>query len=121
MAGGPKVECATMRKPDPVRVSNADLRRPVAHGGRALTSTGDTAHAAAVSLLLPQTRTGTVQSVRQVDIHGDRYLDLAVTLDDAEAPVVGRVGAMECPPDLAPGDRVSLRFTMGVITSVSRA
>src|SRR5436309_4852291 len=80
------------------------------------------AQAAAVSLLLPQTRTGTVQSVRPVDIHGDRYLDLAVSLDDpGSAPVVGRVGAMECPPDLKPGDRVSLRFTMGVITSVSRA
>ena len=75
-----------------------------------------------MSLLLPQTRTGTVQSVRLVDIHGDRYLDVAVSLDDAgAAPVTGRVSALECPPDLAPGERVSVRFTMGVITRVARA
>lgn len=75
-----------------------------------------------MSFLLPQTRTGTVRSVRPVDIHGDRYVDLTVSLDDlGEAPVTGRVGAMECPADLAPGERVSLSFTMGVITKVSRA
>ena len=75
-----------------------------------------------MSLLLPQTRTGTVQSVRLVDIHGDRYVDLAVSLDDASAsPITGRVSAMECPPDLTPGERVSVRFTMGVITRVYRA
>jgi hypothetical protein len=74
-----------------------------------------------VSLLLPQTRTGTVRSLRPVDIHGDRYVDLAVSLDDADpAPVTGRVGAMECPADLVPGERVSVRFTMGVMTRVSR-
>jgi hypothetical protein len=31
----------------------------------------------------------------------------------------GRVSAMECPPDLKPVERVSVRFTMGVITKVS--
>lgn len=75
-----------------------------------------------MSLLLPQTRTGTVRAVRLVDIHGDRYVDVAVSLEDADAtPVTGRVSAMECPPDLALGERVSVRFTLGVITSVSRA
>ena len=75
-----------------------------------------------MSLLLPQTRTGTVQSVRLVDIHGDRYVDVALSLDDAgTAPVTGRVSVMECPPDLTPGERVSVKFTMGVITRVSRA
>ena len=75
-----------------------------------------------MGLLLPQTRPGTVQSVRLVDIHGDRYVDVAVSLDDAgAATVTGRVSATECPHDLAPGERVSVRFTMGVITRVSRA
>lgn len=75
-----------------------------------------------MSLLLPQTRTGTVHSVRLVDIHGDRYVDVAVSLDDEGiVPVTGRVSAIECPPDLEPGDRVSVSFTMGVITRVSRA
>ncbi len=75
-----------------------------------------------MSLLLPQTRTGTVQSARLVDIHGDRYVDLAVSLDDAGgSPVTGRVSAMECPSDLTPGERVRVSFTLGVITKVSRA
>ena len=75
-----------------------------------------------MSLLLPQTRSGTVQSVRLVDIHGDRYVDVVLLLDDAgPAPVTGRVSALECPPDLAPGERVSAKFMMGVITRVSRA
>jgi len=75
-----------------------------------------------VSLLLPQTRSGTVQSARLVDIHGDRYVDVALLLDDAgAAPVTGRVSATECPPGLAPGERVEARFMMGVITRVSRA
>ena len=75
-----------------------------------------------MSLLLPQTRNGTVQWVRLVDIHGDRYVDVAVALDDVDAaPVTGRVGAMECAPELTPGERVSVKFTMGVMVSVSRA
>jgi hypothetical protein len=75
-----------------------------------------------VSLLLPQTRTGTVRSARPVDIHGDRYVDLTVQLEDSDPPqVTGRISAMECPPDLVPGDRVSVSFTMGVMTKVSRA
>ena len=75
-----------------------------------------------MSLLLPQTRTGTLQSVRLVDIHGDRWVDVAVALEDpGAAPVTGRVSAMECPPDLKPGERVSIRFTMGVMTRITRA
>jgi hypothetical protein len=83
-------------------------RRAALHGGR-------------VSLLLPQTRTGTVRSATAVSIHGDRYVDLAVALDgDAGAPVVGRVGADDCPQALAAGERVSVRFTMGVMVRVAR-
>jgi len=74
-----------------------------------------------VSLLLPQTRTGTVQSSTPVDIHGDRYVDLVIELEgDAGPPVVGRVGATECPVSLMPGERVSVRFTMGVMVRVAR-
>ena len=74
-----------------------------------------------MSLLLPQTRTGTVLSAQPIDIHGDRYVDVSVVLEDpGQAPINGRVSAMECPADLNPGERVSVRFTMGVITKVSR-
>jgi len=79
--------------------------------------------AAVVNLLLPQSRTGTVLELRPVDIHGDRYVDLHVALDDAEpgkAPQTGRVSASDCPADLQPGDRVSVRFVMGVMTKVVR-
>ena len=74
-----------------------------------------------MSLLLPQTRVGTVRSARPVNIHGDRYVDIAIALEgDAGPPVVGRVGAGDCPVSLAPGDRVSVRFTMGVMVRVAR-
>jgi len=76
-----------------------------------------------VNLLLPQSRDGGVLDVRTVDIHGDRYVDLTVSLDGAgsgDAPSVGRVPASECPPDLRPGDRVTVRFVMGVMTKVVR-
>ena len=87
-----------------------------------MTFAAPAAHAARMSLLLPQTRTGTVRSARLVDIHGDRYVEVTVSLEDAgAAPITGRVSATECPPDLAPGERVSVRFTMGVITRVYRA
>jgi len=74
-----------------------------------------------VSLLLPQTRTGVVRSATPVSIHGDRYMDVAIALDDeAGPPVVGRVGADDCPAGLAAGERVSARFMMGVMVRVAR-
>jgi hypothetical protein len=76
-----------------------------------------------MNLLLPQTRAGVVLDARTVDIHGDRYVDLRLSLDGAEpgaTPTVGRVSASECPADLAPGTRVSVRFVMGVMTKVER-
>jgi hypothetical protein len=74
-----------------------------------------------VSLLLPQTRGGTVQSSTSVNIHGDRYVDLVIALDgETGPPVVGRVSAADCPESLTPGDRVSVRFTMGVMVRVAR-
>lgn len=75
-----------------------------------------------MSLLLPQNRDGTVRSASAVDIHGDRYVDVAIALDGEDGPAtVGRVGASDCPPGLAPGDRVVARFVMGVMMRVTRA
>lgn len=75
-----------------------------------------------MNLLLPQTRTGTVRGATPLGIHGDRYVDLVVELDgESGPPARGRLGASDCPPDLAPGDRVSVRFTMGVMMRVERA
>ena len=36
-------------------------------------------------------------------------------------PATGRVSATECPADLTPGERVSVRFVMGVMVRVARA
>lgn len=76
-----------------------------------------------MSLLLPQSRAGTVLEFRPIDVHGDRYVDLHVALDEAEpgkAPKTGRLSASDCPADLRPGDRVTVRFVMGVMTKVVR-
>jgi hypothetical protein len=77
-----------------------------------------------MSLLLPQTRTGTVRSAAALDIHGDRYVDVSVALDGPEGddgpPARGRVGASDCAADLVPGERVNVRFTMGVMMRVER-
>jgi hypothetical protein len=73
-----------------------------------------------VSLLLPQTRAGVVRSVTPVSIHGDPYVDLVIALEGTEPPVVGRVGADDCPESLMPGERVSVRFIVGVMVRVAR-
>lgn len=86
-----------------------------------MTWSGAAHHRRLVNLLLPQTRLGTVRSATPVSIHGDRYVDLAIALEgDPDPPVVGRVGATDCPESLAPGERVSVRFTMGVMVRVAR-
>ena len=75
-----------------------------------------------MSLLLPQTRAGTVHAATPVSIHGDRYVDLAIALEgEAGPPIIGRVSAADCPESLAPGERVRVRFTMGVMVRVTRA
>jgi hypothetical protein len=74
-----------------------------------------------MSFLLPQERTGVVRAFRPLDIHGDRYVDVSVELEGAPGEnKTGRIAASECPPDLAPGDRVSVRFVMGVMVKVTR-
>ncbi len=74
-----------------------------------------------MSLLLPQDKSGVVRAVRPLDIHGDRWVDVAVELDDLPgAGQAGRVAAAECPVDLAAGDRVRVRFVMGQMMRVER-
>lgn len=75
-----------------------------------------------MSLLLPHTRDGTVRTAAPVSIHGDRYVDVAIAFEgEGGPPAVGRLGALECPEALAPGERVRVRFTMGVMVQVTRA
>lgn len=73
-----------------------------------------------MTFLLPQERIAMLQSMRAVEIHGDRYLDLALLYDGEPAPRVARVSRSECPEGLTAGNRVSVRLVMGVVTRVSR-
>lgn len=74
-----------------------------------------------MSLLLPQNRAGTVKSATPISIHDDRYVDLAIALDGEPGPAAfGRLGAGDCPATLAPGERVTVRFVMGVMVRVTR-
>ncbi len=71
--------------------------------------------------LFPQNRAGAVRSATMVDIHGDRYMDLAIVLDGGPgAAAVGRLGAADCPAAIAAGERVTVRFVMGVMVRVTR-
>lgn len=74
-----------------------------------------------MSLLLPRTVPALVRRVQPVDIHGDRYVDVILALDEApDAPLAGRVGASDCPAGLAAGERVLASFTMGVLVRLAR-
>lgn len=75
-----------------------------------------------MSFLLPQNKSGAVVAVRALDIHGDRYVDVRLELDEAPGQAFdARITASECPAGLAAGDRVEARFTMGVIVRITRA
>ena len=75
-----------------------------------------------MSFLLPQTREATVLQVHAVSLHGDRYLDLVLQVDEpGTAPLSVRLGAAECPSDLAEGDKVQARIMMGVVVKIERS
>jgi hypothetical protein len=74
-----------------------------------------------MSLLLPQNRAGAIVSATPVSIHGDGYVDVTIALDGEPGPAVtGRLGDSDCPAALAPGERVSARFVMGVMVRLAR-
>jgi len=75
-----------------------------------------------MNFLLPQTREATVTQVREVSLHGDHYLDLVLLVDEpGSAPLSVRLGAAECPADLAAGDKVKARIMMGVVVKLERS
>lgn len=75
-----------------------------------------------MNFLLPQERPGTLREVRAVEIHSDRYLDVWVEFDEPAGETRrARVPVSECPTDLVAGDRVSVKFVMGVVVKVGRS
>ncbi|MEO5617341.1 MAG: hypothetical protein ABIS67_06190 [Candidatus Eisenbacteria bacterium] len=74
-----------------------------------------------MNFLLPQERPGTLRDVRTVDIHSDHYLDLWIEFDEPTGETRrGRLPVSECPTNLVAGERVSVKFVMGVMVKVGR-
>jgi hypothetical protein len=80
-----------------------------------------TAYHAVMNYLLPQEKPGTLKAVQALDLHSDHYLDVWVEFDDPVGETRrGRLPVSECPADLVAGERVSVRFVMGVMVKVTR-
>lgn len=75
-----------------------------------------------MNFLLPQERLGTLREVRTLDIHSDHYLDVWIEFDEPAGETRrGRLPASECPANLVAGERVSVKFVMGVMVKVSKS
>ena len=72
--------------------------------------------------MLKGTRDALVTKVQPVSIHGQISLDVYfVDPDDRQGQVsLARVGPESVPPDLEAGDRVTLHYLLGAVTSISR-
>jgi hypothetical protein len=72
--------------------------------------------------VLKGTRTGVVQRVQPVSIHGQLSLDVLWTdPDDPEQEIRhARVGSEAAPRDLGAGDTVTLHFLMGMVTQITK-
>ena len=72
--------------------------------------------------MLKGTRTAIVHRVQPISIHGQVSLDVFwMDPDDPEQELRhARVGNESTPPNLAPGDRVTLHYLMGVVTQITK-
>lgn len=72
--------------------------------------------------MLKGSRDGIVTRVQPISIHGQISLDVFWTdPEDLEAEIRhARVGGEDAPRDLAPGDRITLHYLMGMVTRIDR-
>ena len=72
--------------------------------------------------MLHGTRTGIVSRIQPISIHGQISLDVFwVDPEDPEAEIRhARVGDEAVPRNMAPGDRVTLHYLMGMITQITK-
>lgn len=77
--------------------------------------------AAAPELPLIGDAAGRIRAVTRVDIHSDRYFDVALLLDGEQAPIAVRLPAHACPRPPREGDRVSIQLLMGQPQAVTFA
>jgi hypothetical protein len=73
--------------------------------------------------MLKGSRAAILRRMQPVSIHGQISLDVFFNdADDPDGPVsTARVGDESVPRDLEPGDRIELRYLMGVVTEIRRA
>lgn len=53
-----------------------------------------------------------VREVREVDIHGARFLDIAYALEGSDGVLTCRIGPESVEGGVRPGDRVLMQFVM---------
>ena len=72
--------------------------------------------------MLKGSRVAILRKVQPVSIHGQISLDVVFSdAGDPDGPVsVARVGGESVPRNLEPGDRIELRYLMGVVTEVTK-
>jgi hypothetical protein len=72
--------------------------------------------------VLKGTRTGVVQRIQPISIHGQVSLDVFwLDPDDPEQELRhARVGDEAVPRDLHPGDAVTLHFLMGMVVKITK-
>ena len=73
--------------------------------------------------MLKGTKEVVVQKIQPVSIHGQLSLDVSFSdPDDSQGQVrLARIGPESVPRDLEPGDRVTLHYLLGVVTSITKA
>jgi hypothetical protein len=71
--------------------------------------------------MLKGTREVTVTKVQPVSIHGQISLDVYfIEPEDPQGQVrLARIGPESVPPDLEAGNRVTLHYMLGVVTSIT--
>lgn len=72
--------------------------------------------------MLKGTREAVVTQIQPVSIHGQISLNVFfVGAEDEQGQVsVARIGPESVPRDLEPGDRVTLHYVLGTVTSITR-
>jgi hypothetical protein len=72
--------------------------------------------------MLKGTKTALVTKVQPVSIHGQISLDVYfVDPDDSQSQVsLARIGPESVPRDLEAGQRVTLHYMLGVVTTITR-
>ena len=72
--------------------------------------------------MLKGTKAALIKKIQPVSIHGQISLDVYfVDPDDSQGQVsLARIGPESVPPHLEAGNRVTLHYTLGVVTSITK-